>query len=62
VLGGSAKDGAAEILHHPDLNACNTFEKPDTVVIQKHPIKVDGARVQLDLPRMSVATATLRLG
>ncbi len=62
LLGASAKDGAAEILHHSDLNACNTFEKPDTVVIQKHPVKVDGAQVQLELPRMSVATATLRLG
>jgi alpha-N-arabinofuranosidase len=62
LLGAAAKDGNAEILHHPDLNACNTFDKPDTVVIQKHPVKVDGERIQLELPRLSVATATLRLG
>src|SRR5208283_1147388 len=46
LLGSSAKDGTAAILHHPDLNACNTFDKPDTVVIQKHPVRVDGARVR----------------
>jgi alpha-L-arabinofuranosidase len=62
LTGTTAKEGSAEILHAPDLNVCNTFEKPDAVVIQKHPIKVDGAKIQLDMPRMSVATVTLRLG
>jgi alpha-N-arabinofuranosidase len=61
LKGTTAKDGTAEILHDSDLNAYNSFEKPDAVVNQKHAVKVDGSRVQLEMPRMSVATVTLRL-
>jgi alpha-N-arabinofuranosidase len=59
--GVNAREGSAEILHDTDLNACNTFEKPGAVLNQKHAVKVDGAKVSLDLPRMSVATVTLKL-
>ena len=62
LAGSSAKDGSAEILHSPNLNACNSFDKPDAVVVQKHAVKVDGAKVLLDVPRMSVATVSLRIG
>jgi alpha-N-arabinofuranosidase len=62
LAGVSAKDGRAEILHSPDRNACNSFDKPDTVVVQKHAVTLKGATVQLDMPRMSVATVSLQIG
>jgi alpha-N-arabinofuranosidase len=62
LIGGSAKEGLAEILHNTDGNACNSFEKPDAIVNQKHTVKVDGSKIQLDMPRLSVATVRLRLG
>jgi alpha-N-arabinofuranosidase len=62
LAGVTAKQGSAGMLHDADLNACNTFEKPNNVVPQKLPLSIDGSRVQLDLPRMSVATAVVKLG
>ena len=59
--GVNAKSGKAQILHHSDPNACNSFEKPDTVVLHNHPVKVDGAVIEMDMPRLSVATVTLNL-
>ena len=60
--GISVIEGSAQILHDANLNACNTFEKPNNVVPQKLSLTVDGARVRLDLPRMAIATAVLKLG
>jgi len=61
LAGAAAHAGTAELLHHADLNAYNSFENPDTVVVQKHSVKVDGNRMQMDLPRLSIATARLTL-
>src|SRR5262245_9506716 len=60
IVGNSAKSGTAQILRDKDMNACNTFEQPDRVTLQSHPVQVNGAKVQLDLPRMSVATVVLQ--
>jgi alpha-L-arabinofuranosidase len=57
----AAKGGTAEILHHADWNAYNSFDRPDEVVVQKHSVSVAKDRVQLDLPRLSVATVTVDL-
>jgi alpha-N-arabinofuranosidase len=62
VQGSRARVGSADILHHTDLNAYNSFEQPDTVVVQRHSVKVNQDVVQLDLPRMSIVTARLLLG
>jgi alpha-N-arabinofuranosidase len=59
--GANAKSGKAQILHHPDPNACNSVEKPDTIVLQNHLVKVDGDVLELDMPRLSVATVTVNL-
>lgn len=59
--GISAKSAQAEILHDADLNACNSFNKPNNVVPQKLIAKVDGDRVALELPRLSVATVRVAL-
>jgi alpha-N-arabinofuranosidase len=62
LAGGGVKAGTAQILHDQDLNACNSFEQPNRVTPQSHPVQVSGAKVQLDLPRLSVATVVLQTG
>ncbi len=61
LRGLSASGGTARILHDNDWNACNGFDHPDRLIPQPHPVTVEGSRVRLDLPRLSVVTATLRL-
>jgi alpha-L-arabinofuranosidase len=60
LVGSSAKAGTAQILHDSDLNAHNSFEQPDRLVPRPYPVQVNGAKVQIDLPRLSVATVTLQ--
>jgi len=59
IQGSSAREGKAQILHDPDWNACNTFENPNRIIPQTHPLTVEGSRLRMDLPRLSVATVTL---
>jgi alpha-N-arabinofuranosidase len=61
LVGASAVSARAQLLHHPDYNACNTFEKPDTVVPKDLAVSVEGGRLMLELPPVSMATATVRL-
>ena len=61
VKNASFSGGSARILQDKDWNACNSFDDPDHVVPKQHPVTVEGSRVRLDLPRLSVATVTLRL-
>lgn len=61
LRGASAKSGRAEILHHADLNAFNGFDNPDVIVPKAHEIGVEGARIRLTAPALSVITATLQL-
>jgi len=61
ALDGASAAGAGWLLHHPDFNACNTFDNPNRIVPKEHAVKPDGARLLVDLPPMSVFTATLRL-
>lgn len=62
LRGVTAKSATAQILHDADMNAFNDFSSPDRVVTRPHPVRAQGARLQLDLPRLSVATVTLQLG
>jgi alpha-N-arabinofuranosidase len=61
IRGAAPRQGRAEILHDPDINAYNSFENPDRVVIRPHPVAVENGRIRLALPAMSVATATLQV-
>jgi alpha-N-arabinofuranosidase len=61
LQGSSAVEGSAQILHDPDWNACNSFDDPNRVVPRLHPVRVEKTRIQMDLPRMAVATVTLRI-
>lgn len=59
LKGSVAETGTAQILHDADWNACNSFDNPDRVVLKQQPIKANGSKIQLDLPRLSVATVIL---
>jgi alpha-L-arabinofuranosidase len=59
LRGATAKSGSAQILHDSDWNAYNGFDNPDRVVPKPHPVVVEDARVQIHLPRLSVATVVL---
>jgi alpha-L-arabinofuranosidase len=59
LRGFTARSGRAEILHHPDMNAYNGFDTPDTLVPKPHQVGVEGARLKLTAPALSVITATL---
>jgi alpha-N-arabinofuranosidase len=58
---GTASEGKAQILHDADFNAYNSFDNPDRIVPKPHPVAVEGAKIRIDLPSMSVATVVLRL-
>jgi alpha-N-arabinofuranosidase len=57
----TAKSGSATLLHDADLNAYNSFDNPDKVMIKPHEVAVNGASFRIALPAMSVATVTLNL-
>jgi alpha-N-arabinofuranosidase len=59
--GASASSAHAQLLYHPDYNACNTFEQPNVIVPKEHPVSVAGGRLSMDLPAMSISTVTVRL-
>jgi alpha-N-arabinofuranosidase len=62
IRGATPRQGRAEILHDPDINAYNSFDNPNRVVIRAHPAAVENGRIRLALPAMSVATVTLQAG
>ena len=61
LTGATASAASARILHHQNFNAANTFEQPDVVVPKQHAATADGSRVTLELPPMSIVTATVRI-
>ncbi|MFB3779768.1 MAG: alpha-L-arabinofuranosidase C-terminal domain-containing protein, partial [Bryobacteraceae bacterium] len=61
ITGATAQSAKGRILSHPDYNACNTFEAPNTVVPKDLPVTVQGGRVRLSLPPISMASVIARL-
>ena len=61
IRGATPRQGRAEILHDPDINAYNSFDNPNRVVIRPHPVAVENGRIRVALPAMSVATVTLQV-
>lgn len=51
----------AEILHHSDFNACNTFERPNVITLQNHPADIDGTECLVELPALSIVTINVQL-
>jgi alpha-L-arabinofuranosidase len=62
LRGVTGDQGSARILHDADLNAYNSFESPNRVTIQPHPVTVEAASVRVALPAMSIVTVTLDVG
>lgn len=62
LRGVTARSATARILHDNDWNAFNSFELPDRVVPRVHPVRVQGSKLNLDLPRLSVVTAIISVG
>jgi alpha-L-arabinofuranosidase len=56
-----AGGATAQIVQANDRNTFNDFDRPDQISPQKHPLKLDGGNVQMDLPRLSVVTASMQL-
>jgi alpha-N-arabinofuranosidase len=61
LAGATAAEAKARVLHHENLNACNTFQEPDKVVPGDLTVSASGGAIKLNLPPMSVATAIVRL-
>ncbi|MGH9450076.1 MAG: alpha-N-arabinofuranosidase [Terriglobia bacterium] len=61
VDGASVKSCDAQILHDPDFNAYNSFANPNRIVPRKYPVVLDGSRLRITLPRLSVATLRARI-
>ena len=61
LTGAKAASATAQLLSHADFNACNTFEKPNEVVPKPHAVSIDGSRLQLELPPISIAAVSVRL-
>lgn len=59
IRGATPRQGRAEILHDPDINAYNSFDNPNRVVIRPHTVAVENGRIRADLPAMSVAAVTV---
>ena len=52
----------ARALYHADLNACNTFDRPNEVIPRNHAASASGSAVRTEMPPLSVVTITARLG
>lgn len=59
LRGVTGKSGSAQILHDTDWNAYNSFDNPDHVLPKSHPVVIEGTRVAISLPRLSVATVVI---
>jgi alpha-N-arabinofuranosidase len=61
VRGRVVSRASGTTLFHHDLNAFNSFDKPDTVVPQKLPVQVRPEGMLVDLPALSVSTLEVEL-
>src|SRR5262249_1846884 len=62
IQGVTPRQGRAEILPDSNLNAFNSFDNPDQVIIRAHPVAVERDRFRITLPAMSVATVSVQFG
>jgi alpha-N-arabinofuranosidase len=60
--GGSAGEVRHTVLTHAELNAHNTFERPDVVTPQTRTLEMSGAELRFTLAPASVNALEFRLG
>ena len=56
ITGNTVRTANATSLFHADLNACNTFAAPDTVVPKEMPASARDETITIELPPLSVTT------
>ena len=61
LRGATARQGRAQILYDSDINAFNSFDNPNRIVIKSHQVAPEGDRMKITLPALSVATVTLQV-
>ena len=50
----------AQILHHPDMNAYNSFDDPLKIAVKPYAFNVETGRLRVDVPAMSIVTVWLK--
>ncbi len=55
---GNIKRASGQIVHHPDRNAQNTFDKPDEIVAKPFSVETHENKIKIHLPSLSVVTIT----
>jgi alpha-N-arabinofuranosidase len=58
--GMTPTSASAQILHHTDMNAFNSFDDPDKITVKPHSVAVENGRMRVDIPAMSIVTVTLK--
>lgn len=61
VKGRTVKSAKARTLFHSDMNACNTFEAPDTLTPRDWAATADGGQIVLNLAPLSITTLEAKL-
>ncbi|HMF76712.1 MAG TPA: alpha-L-arabinofuranosidase C-terminal domain-containing protein [Bryobacteraceae bacterium] len=61
IAGRSVAKAKARSLYHADLNACNTFDAPDTIVPRELAVTTRGTELSVELPPLSVTTIEVEL-
>ena len=61
IAGVKPESAKAQVLHHADFNACNTFDKPNEIVPKNQVVSVQGSKLVTELPPLSIVTAIVRL-
>jgi alpha-N-arabinofuranosidase len=59
LRGVTAKQGRAQILHDSDINAYNSFDAPNRIIVNSYQAAVEAGRVRVSLPAMSIVTVML---
>jgi alpha-N-arabinofuranosidase len=58
--GATPTSATAQILHHADMNAYNSFDDPEKITTKPHTVTIENGRLRLDLPAMSIVTVALK--
>lgn len=56
IAGKQISSARGRMMHNPDLNACNTFESPNTVAPQDLAVSVSGRGATVEVPPLGIVT------
>jgi alpha-N-arabinofuranosidase len=61
ITGNTVRTANATTLFHADMNACNTFSAPDTIIPREITADAHGETITIELPPLSVTTIEAEL-